>query len=218
MEAETEPHLARTVLVRGALLGAVLAGVFAFAFQGEGSTFTLGAALAGFFAGLVLGAATLVEARARCHDPSFERDVVAFAATTLVAFGAGWLIIFQVPYTVATLENGSLEAGLRVLRSVHREVRHDPGIFFCLIGTVAPIFGANAFIRLRELGRLWRSGGSVFLGALASAPSFLLLLAYIRSTRERLIFGACVAACVVAIPLVHEVADAIERRLAAREA
>lgn len=209
----TPPSLAVLLVLRGVLVGAVLALLFVGAFEAT-PRIVLGAVVAGVLGGLSLAATAIVETRAESREPGLGRDLRAAALATLVAFVASWATIFQVPYTVVMIRTSSPSAAMETLRTFLHEMGEFDSRTYALASLpvmLAPVLGACAFVRLRGLRGAPRYLSALILGAVSSAPGLVFFLR--RGTiadSEQIVLA--LAGCIVFLPLVHGAADSIERR------
>jgi hypothetical protein len=172
----------------------------------------MGSVAAGLIAGVTFAATTLVEVHARCGDPTLGRAAVAGLAATAIAFVAALLAVLQVPYTIAAIETQSTSAALEAVEEGWRELGRRPVMWSSIAGMIAPIFGMSTFARVRRLEFEGRSVIAV-LTVVPCLPGCVVLAMGPSNTAE--LFQP-LAGCLVVVPIVHELADALERRLRRR--
>jgi hypothetical protein len=219
MEPRREPSLLKLMLLRGALVGIVVGSILVLVIGvGEDTNKKLGAFVAGVILGGIFSVTAFVERLARSRDASLRRDLLAALVSGTVAFVGVMLGAFQVPYTVVALTTGSPAEALSVVPEVWDRVFGDerPLQFLSIALMPAPIFAMGTFERVRGLA--WKTRACLAL--VTAVPCALPVLLFVLSgggRRDTQFFAEALAACVVAIPLLLELADWLERRLAGPE-
>jgi hypothetical protein len=202
------------MLLRGPVLGVALSAIFAFTLF-HGWLFRNIGFAAGGLLGALFSVTAVFEAIARQRPSSLRRDVISGLAVTAFAFVSGLLVVFQAPYTVALLSTGSPIAALEVVEEAWLwSFTRNPAFFIALSLMLAPMFGVGTFARVRGLDRRGRALAA-FVTPVLSAPGFL--LAWVSARELAGVLGALLLGCLVAIPLLLELADFLERRLAKPE-
>jgi hypothetical protein len=214
MEQAREPSLLKLMLLRGALIGAALAAIFALLFH-DGRGVALGAVVAGLILGAIFSGTAFVEERARrSSSPSRAREGALVSG--VFAFACGVLAIFQVPYTVVAITTRSQEDAIGVVREAYDKVMDHLPVYISLPLMLSPIFAIGTWVRVRGT----RGRGRV-LATLAtpilSAPGLALFACSVSSSREVPEVAMALAGCLLAVPLLLELADSLERRLASKE-
>ncbi|HZV03032.1 MAG TPA: hypothetical protein VFF73_40370 [Planctomycetota bacterium] len=214
-------EMLRRVALRGGLVALACAGAFPVVFWKDHAPgyAMYGAGIAGIFAGVGLGACSLVELVFEESPRSLRRAATAASAVLSVGFGCAFLAMFQVAYAAAAMERGPYEA-LGFLDDLLRAIRDDPG-FWCglALACAAPI-ATGAFIRLAwgEQDRA-RLAKAIVQSALNMPASMVLaapgLARMPRDLTSSVVVPCCLALAVISCVMV-EMADALSARLSRR--
>jgi hypothetical protein len=205
------PNVLRHVTVRGLVFGALLAPALGIPLQLEEHV-GFGAAIAGFFLGLILGGIALVEVVAVRWPASLRRDLAAAAIAALVALPCLFLGAFQVGYTMMALKKGSLDAGLAAIPETLDLLLEKGFTYPAIFGFLMGAYGALTLARLRRLS-FARELLVVLVGAFfAGFPGLILF----HANGHMAVVAPMFAIVAILLPVGARVADALERRVTAR--
>ncbi len=210
MEPTRDPSLVRLMLLRGALIGGALAALFVLVFHEA----ALGAVVAGLILGALFSATAFIEERAR--RASFRGRALAGAlASGSFAFVCGVLAMFQVPYTVVAITTGSQKEALSALQQVYDKLSGDVLVYVALSLMLSPMFALGTWVRVRGSSARGRVLAALATPLLSAPPFAVIFFPHPRG--DEVAIGIALAGCLVAVPILLELADWLERRLAGPE-
>jgi hypothetical protein len=143
------------------------------------------------------------------------RDRLGALAIAGAAFGLMVVASLQIVYTVAVLRTGSVESAATAVRGwVFQGLLDDPTLFTLFVVLAAP-FAPVTLARVQELERGRAVARTLLYGSLLALPFFAVIWKQLHDNL-RLLLGAGLLLVYALLPLVLELADAIERRVSER--